>query len=163
MHMENIRILTVVIIIGLLFAAPTTIFAGQNNIEIVEGQCSDTSHTAEGPIGSNLTNRQSRFFCDTAVIIFLDKNKKHIQINFSQKESRHNQILGFAGRIDDEGIMLKLERVYLTPGIPTTVSDGWCKFFFKKPRLTSIFCGMKVDEVGRRTTAMVVFDTVEGQ
>jgi len=49
------------------------------------------------------------------------------------------------------------------PGQATTVSDGWCKFFFKNQQLSGIMCGMKVDETGRRTTAVVAFNATLGK
>ena len=53
--------------------------------------------------------------------------------------------------------MMSVDHVYLTPGPPTTVSDGGCKFFFKNRHMSAIVCGIKVDETGRRTTAIVAF------
>ena len=53
--------------------------ADPGNIQVVSGQCLSSSHTAEGPIGSDLTQRQSRFFCDSAVVNFFpdDKGTRH--------------------------------------------------------------------------------------
>lgn len=134
-----------------------------NDVRVVGGACDASSHTAEGPLGSDLTKRQSRFFCDSAVITFLDDHNSHVMIQFSQKESLHSPILGFAGRVEADGIMMTVDHVYLTPGQATTVSDGWCKFFFKNRQLSALMCGMKVDETGRRTTAVVVFNAAPGQ
>jgi hypothetical protein len=53
-------------------------------------------------------------------------------VQFAQKESHHGPILGFAGRVGDDGIMMSVDHVYLTVGQPTTVSDGGCKFFFEE-------------------------------
>ena len=137
---------------------PVSSYADSYDVKTIAGNCTDASHTADGPIGSDLTKRQSRFYCNAAVIAYFDKNRKHLQINFTQKESMHNQILGFSGWLEENGIMLKLSKVYLNPGKSTTVSDGWCKFFLSGANLKSIFCGMSADEAGRRTTAMVIFD-----
>jgi hypothetical protein len=132
-------------------------YAGPNDVEVVNGICEPSSHTAEGPLGSDLTKRQSRFYCDSAVITYFDDRKGHVMIQFAQKESHHSPILGFAGRVEDDGIMMPVDHVSLAPGQATAVSDGWCKFFFKDRHMSGIFCGMKVDETGRRTTAVVAF------
>jgi hypothetical protein len=139
-----------------------------SNIQVVKGTCSSTSNTAEGPLGTDLTKRQSRFYCDTAAITFFDDYAGHVLINFSQKEANHAPILGFAGQIEarepgDVGTMMQVYTVYLGTGEATKVSDGWCKLFLKKQQLSGIGCGMKVDETGRRTTAVVVFNAAPGQ
>jgi hypothetical protein len=95
--------------------------------------------------------------------MFFHDYKGHVLINFLQKESHHGQILGFAGRVEENGIMMSVDHVYLTVGQATTVSEGSCKFFFKNHHISGIFCGMKVDETGRRTTAIVAFDAAPGQ
>jgi hypothetical protein len=58
---------------------------------------------------------------------------------------------------------MQVDSVYLSPGESTTVSDGACKFFFQNRHITGIVCGMKVDETGRRTTAVVTFNAAPGQ
>lgn len=133
------------------------------DIQIVNGTCTPQSHTAEGALGTDLTKRQSRFFCNNAVITFFQDYAGHMMVQFAHKESHHSPILGFAGRVEPDGIMMNVEKVYLTAGTPTTVSDGWCKFFFERRNMKGIFCGMKVDETGRRTTAIVAFNAVSGQ
>ena len=137
-------------------------------MQTVNGTCDSTSHTAEGPIDGDLTKRQSKFYCDSAVITFLDDYTGHVLIQFSQKESHHSPILGFGGRIEarqpaDVGTMVQVDHVYLVPGQAATVSDGSCKFFFKNQKMSGIMCGMKVDETGRRTTAIVVFNVSPDQ
>jgi hypothetical protein len=59
--------------------------------------------------------------------------------------------------------MMFVDHVYLTARSPTTVSDGGCKFFFKNRHMSGISCGIKVDETGRRTMAIVVFNASPGQ
>jgi hypothetical protein len=132
-------------------------------MQLVSGTCDPSSHTAEGRLGSDLRKRQSRFYCDSAVITFFDDYKGHVMIQFVQKESHHGPILGFAGKVEDDGIMMSVDHAYLTAGAPTTVSDGVCKFFFKNRHMSGIFCGIKVDETGRRTTAVVSFNAAPGQ
>lgn len=73
---------------------------GPENIDVVTGFCDPSSHTAEGPIGSDLTKRQSRFYCNTAAIIFFPDYKGHVMVQFTQKEAHHGAGLGFAGRLD---------------------------------------------------------------
>lgn len=137
--------------------------ADPGSMNIVRGTCDASSHTAEGPIDTDLSGRRSRFFCDTAVINMLSDYKGHVMVQFAQKESHHSPLLGFAGRLDDDGQMVTLQHVYLTPNVPTTVSEGYCKFFFKNRHMVGIFCGMKVDETGQRTTAIIAFNAAPGQ
>src|SRR5712692_2130268 len=132
--------------------------AQPSNIQLVSGTCDSSSHTAEGRLGVDLTKRQSRFYCNSAVITFFDDYKGHVMIQFTQKEAHHGPILGFSGKVEDDGIMMSVDHVYLIAGQPTTVSDGGCKFFFKNRHMSGIFCGIKVDETGRRTTAIVAFN-----
>jgi hypothetical protein len=137
--------------------------AQPSDIQVVTGTCDPSSHTAEGPLGADLTKRQSRFYCNSAVITFFDDYKGHVMIQFAQKESHHGPILGFAGKVEDDGIMMSVDHAYLTAGTPTTVSEGMCKFFFKNRHMSGIACGIKVDETGRRTTAIVTFNAAPGQ
>jgi hypothetical protein len=152
----------------LLFAVALTLtpvsIACAGNPEIIDGTCSPDSHTAEGPIDSDLTKRQSRFFCDSAVIVSYNDYKGHLLVQFLEKEAHHPQIIGFAGRLfagplDNETVM-KVEHAYLGGGggKPITVSDGYCRFYSKDQAISGIVCGMKVDETGRRTVAIVSFD-----
>jgi hypothetical protein len=136
--------------------------AQPSDIQVMSGICNPSSHTAEGRLGADLTKRQSRFYCDSAVITFFDDYKGHVMIQFAQKEAHHGPILGFSGKVDDDGIMMSVDHVYLTAGPPATVSDGVCKFFFKNRQMSGIFCGIKVDETGRHTTAIVAFNAAPG-
>jgi hypothetical protein len=131
--------------------------------QVVSGTCGTSSHTAEGALGADLTKRQSRFYCNSAVIMFFDDYKGHALIQFVQKEAHHTPILGFAGKVEDGGILMIVDHAYLTQGSPTKVDEGWCKFFFKNRHMSEIFCGIKVDETGRRTTAVVAFEAAPGQ
>ena len=136
---------------------------GPGHIDLVKGACNQDSHTAEGPIDADLTHRRSRFYCDSAVINMFDDYKGHVMVQFAQKESHHSPILAFAGHLDNDGIMMTVDHVYLVPKEQTTVSEGYCKFFFENGHMKGMFCGMKVDETGRRTTAIVGFDAAPGQ
>lgn len=162
----RVAVLSAVFLAGMGVTIPA--YAGVSNIQIVNGTCDSKSNTAEGPLGSDLTKQQSRFYCDSAVFTFFDDYPGHVLIDFSQKVSQHSPILGFAGRIEarqpgDAGTMMQVKSVYLRTGEATTVSDGWCKLFFKDQQLSGIGCGMKVDETGRRTVAVVVFNVAPGQ
>ncbi len=137
--------------------------ASAKDPQLVAGRCEASSHTAEGPIGSDLTKRQSRFYCDTAVIIFLDDRPGHVLIQFVEKKSHSSSPLGFGGKIDGDGQIIQVEHAYLQPGKPIAVSEGYCKFFFQNQKMNGIACGMKLDEAGRRTTAIVGFTASPGQ
>jgi hypothetical protein len=145
-----------------LTLSPCVKAAPPRDVQFLTGTCEPSSHTAEGPLGSDLTKRQSRFFCDSAVIAFFDDYKGHVMIQFVQKQAHHTPILGFAGKVEDDGIIMKIDHVYLKEGQATTVSDGLCKFFLKNRQMSGIFCGMMVDETGRRTTAVVAFKPATG-
>jgi hypothetical protein len=154
------RGLVVVAVVAGSVCLPTSARAGQPiDIQVVSGTCDPSSHTAEGALGADLTKRQSRFYCNSAAITFFDDYKGHVMVQFAQKEAHHTPILGFAGKVQDDGVMMVVDHVYLGQGnSPTTVSEGWCKFFFKNRHMSGIFCGIKVDETGRRTTAVVAFN-----
>ncbi|MFT8655951.1 MAG: hypothetical protein ABF785_04575 [Acetobacter papayae] len=135
-----------------LLLAPGISYATQS---VVSGECGSGSHTAEGAFGEDLSKRQSRFYCDAAAII--SENGQTL-VQFSQKESHHNPYLGYAGKLSNDGNTMNVERIFFTPQDSAIVSEGMCKFFFKEKTLTGIMCGAKLDETGRRTTAIVTFD-----
>src|SRR5713101_4065634 len=129
----RVAILSTILLAGMGFTIPA--YAGVSNIQVVNGTCSSSSNTAEGPLGSDLTKRQSQFYCDSAAITFFDDYEGHVLIDFSQRESNHSPILGFAGRIEarqpgDIGTMMQVNNVYLGTGQAVTVSEGICKFLF---------------------------------
>jgi hypothetical protein len=163
----RVAVLSAVFLTGMGSKGPAQ--AGVSNIEVVNGTCSSSSNTAEGPLSSDLTKRQSQFFCDSALITFFDDYPGHVLIDFSQKESHDSPVLGFAGQIEtrqpgDVGTMMQVNTVYLGPREKaTTVSEGSCELFFANQQLSGIGCGMKVDETGRRTVAIVVFNVAPGQ
>ena len=132
-------------------------YAHAQTFPVLSGECRDTSHIAEGEIGTDLTKRESRFFCDSLIINNISGDKNHFMLQFSEKESHHLPILAFSGYTTDDKSIIKLEHIYFQPGIPTIVSDGWCRFFFDGAALKDLMCGAKVDETGRRTVAIVEF------
>lgn len=147
------------IFIGVLFEllwalAPSN--AAADDTTIVKGQCTPESHIAEGAIGEDLTKRQSRFFCDAAVVTYFSDNPKHVMIQFAESKSTHARQIGYAGMMDDVQIV-NVGKVYLESGKPSTVVEGYCKFFFKEKNISGIACGAKIDEAGRRTVPVVSF------
>ena len=143
-------------------ATVSSVMAG--DVHIVRGVCSTSSHTAEGAIGSDLTKRQSRFFCNLAVIAVFDNNAQHVMVQFTQKEAHQVRILGFAGLMGAGGQMMAINNLYIDAGKePIPVTEGVCKFFFKGKNMSGIMCGAKVDEGARRMTAIVAFDAAPGQ
>jgi hypothetical protein len=131
--------------------------------DLVNGKCEAASHIAEGNIGEDLTKRRSRFFCDSAIIVFFADNPNHVMVQFAERRAHHNQILGFAGLLDRDGINLLADHLYLETGHPISANFGLCKFFFKAKQMTGIWCGSKVDEGGRRTAVVVDFRASPGQ
>jgi len=140
----------------LIIGAASTSAEEMHDMRFLSGSCDATAHTAEGPVGSDLTKRQSRYFCDSAVIGFFGPLNTHVLVQFAEKKSHHGQILGFGGAMEGKDI-LNVDHIYLIQGKPTPVDDGACKFFFMNGRLTSLFCGAKIDEGGRRTVAAIGF------
>ena len=133
------------------------------DVQVIRGTCKSESHVAEGQIGEDLTKKQSRFFCNTAVIAFFDATQTHVMIQFAQKESHHGQILGFAGNMESGGQILDVDHVYFAPGQATPVTEGFCKFFFTGKHMSAISCGAKVDEGQRRTVPVITFQALPGQ
>ena len=146
---------------AVLLAAPRNGVAG--DIQMVAGRCEAGSHIADGGINEDLRKRESRFFCDMAVISFYPDNPHHIQVQFADHKSNHDPILGFAGMTDSDGIMLTVNHVYLEPGKAVIPVDGHCKFFFKRKHMDSIVCGARIEEGDRATVPVVVFQALPGQ
>jgi hypothetical protein len=155
------------VIAGALVMAAVMGFAGpaMAQITMLSGECEEISHTAEGPLGTDLTKRQSRFYCDSAV---LTGSGNHILVQFTDKGSNRpatGSILGFAGgplRNDTAGagVMMDVPRVYLAAnGKATSTDAGWCKLFLNSNSdLTELYCGVKIDYPnGRRLVASIAF------
>lgn len=129
---------------------------------MVKGKCTAKSHISEGPIGSDLTKRQSRFFCDTAIIAFFDNTNSHVMVTFVESKSHTNKQLGFSGLMDSDGQILNVENVYIGQD-NHPVDQGHCKFFFKKRKLDGIACGAPIDQGERRTVPVVIFNAAKNQ
>ena len=126
------------------------------DMQIVKGQCGKESHIAEGNIGEDLTKRQSRFYCDSAVISFFDHKNEHVMVQFAESKSHNNTQLGFAGFMNEDGQIMDVNTVYLGDK-QVQVSAGNCKFFFKNKHMDSIGCAAPIDEGSRRTVPVVGF------
>jgi hypothetical protein len=53
----RIVVLTALSFVGVCASIP--VYAGANDVRVVNGACESSSHTAEGPIDSDVTKRQS--------------------------------------------------------------------------------------------------------
>lgn len=130
---------------------------GFNDLEVVKGRCSPKSHIAEGRVGTDLTKNQSRFFCDAVAIMPINGNPRHVLLTFTESKSHTRPQIGYAGiLVDDE--MLQVQRIYLQSGVAIPADDGACKIFRKAGRISSIACGAKSDQGGRRTVPIVAFE-----
>jgi hypothetical protein len=59
---------------------------------------------------------------------------------------------------------MPVDHIFLgVPGDATTVSRGWCEFASRGQGLSTITCVAIVDEMGRRTTVGVTFNTTPRQ
>lgn len=125
--------------------------------------CDRTSHIAEGQIGSDLTKRQSRFYCDAMMLATFGPSKNHTLVQFTEKEAHHGQIIGYAGMMVPGQNILIVDHVYLTQNEQTPVTEGYCKFFYTATRLSGVACGAKVDEGSRRTVPLISFKVAPGQ
>lgn len=135
---------------------PAVCPAQQNTTKLIDGSCGKESHIAEGPIGADLTERRSRFFCDALSMSDLGGGKFLMQ--FAEKRAARGPILAFVGHMDSPA-QISVERVYFQPGEPVASNEGICKFFFDgRQRITSVMCAAKVDEADRRTVPVVVFN-----
>lgn len=116
-----------------------------------EGVCEPSSHVSDGPLGADLTQPQYQapFRCDTA-ILSTDSRSPKVLIQFLDSAD-HTPVLGFAGEHTENNIVT-VHQLYFAADVPTTVTEGYCKFFDD-----GIVCGVKVDEGGRRRVAIVSF------
>ena len=120
------------------------------------GHCLSNSNTASGPVGSDLTKAQSRFFCDTVVTTMVDNQPGHFMVEFVNKASPHSPMIGFGGFLQADH-MLHVANLYMN-GEKIPVDEGYCKFFTGASSPNGVFCGAKADEGGVRTAAIVAFN-----
>lgn len=163
--------LFVVILLAIILRACGSAFADTEaipthakavDVQVVKGICSKESHIAEGAMGSDLTKRRSRFFCDSAVMEFFDHRNQHIMVQFAKSKSDIGTQIGFAGIMQNNGRIMLVSHVYLgTRRIDVT--QGECKFIFQNEHMHDIVCGAPMDKNNRRTVAVVVFKAAPGQ
>lgn len=129
--------------------------ADMRDIQFFTGACSEESHIAEGPLGSDLTKRQSRFYCDALARAGFDDDPKHIMLQFLTAKGQHSRQLASAGRMIDKTTM-NVDGVYFETGKRTPVEEGVCRFFPAQPG-EQVVCGAKIDKDGVRTVAIIGF------
>lgn len=133
------------------------------NVIVLEGSCTEQSHIAEGPRDADLTQRQSRYFCDS-VVISMNPQTGAVMFQFADKRSNHQRPIGFAGAMGEPN-MLTVERVYIEPGVALAPNDGYCRLFFpdgatqgRLSKISSVVCGAQIDEQGRRIVPVIAFE-----
>jgi len=106
------------------FALAGTLSA--QKISILQGNCTKSSSIAEGAIGTDLSQRQSQFFCDVTTITHFDNSR--IPISSSLKGSHHSPNISFVGLPDKDGAV-NVDKVYFSSKDPTAASEWLCKIF----------------------------------
>lgn len=123
----------------------------------ISGECGELSHVAEGPADMDLSGRRSRFFCDTAVLIFPTPTGGRLLIQFADKRGQAVLgIVGFSGVVAAPDIV-EVDTVYLNEE-RFTPNDGVCEFFYDEGQITGIACGAQIDADDRRTVPIIQFD-----
>ncbi len=79
---------------------------------IIKGECGPESHIADGRIGEDPSKKESRFFCNSAVIITFSDDPKHRLIEFVQSKSEHAPQIGYGGLMEDAE-MMTVRNIYL--------------------------------------------------
>jgi hypothetical protein len=131
--------------------------------QIIQGKCDPSvSNVVEGPIDSTLTGQGLPFFCDMATVISFADHKGHVLVDFSQHGPQPIPLLGFGGTLDEDGVMMQVDNVYLSSSKGADVVEGVCKFFYQDQHISNIACGMRLDEGGHSTVAVVQFDAAPG-
>lgn len=124
---------------------------------VLDGNCTGGSWLGEGPAGTDFRNDKPRFFCDAAVVAAFDPARRHVMVQFMGSQRNHGQIIGFAGVLESDGIIMNVSRVYLEPNRPISVSDGVCRFFRQRETITSIVCGTRIETGLRSIVPVMVF------
>lgn len=133
------------------------------NTIVLEGSCTEQTHIAEGPRDADLTQHQSRYFCDS-VVISVNQRTGTVMFQFADKRSNHQRPIGFAG-VMNENNMLTVERVYIEPGVAIAPNEGYCRLFFPDgasqgglSKISSVVCGAQIDEQDRRIVPVIAFE-----
>ena len=121
------------------------------DVTVVKGACQAGSNRAGSP-----------YSCDDAIFAFFDNANRHIMIQFDKKGDDSIPLLGFAGTMEDDGVTLDVDRIYLEPGKPQAAEKSSCKLSFTKPAsadaqvdITGIACSGQVS--GQSGAVEVVF------
>ena len=99
-----------------------------SRVTILSGYCLPKSQTAEGPVNSDLAKYKSRYRCNSAVLTYFGPQRRHLLIQFAQKQSQLPSVLGYSGYITSEGSMMKIDRIQFIAGSPIPANDGMCIF-----------------------------------
>ena len=124
------------------------------DVAIVHGACQPQSALTEG-------GQKTRFGCDNAVFAFYDMQNSHVMIQFAKKGDDQARILAFAGTMENDGVTLDVDRIYLQPGKPQPAEKASCKLSFTPPHITAIACHGQVSQGVQ--AADVVFKPDPGQ
>jgi hypothetical protein len=138
-------------------AAPLT------DMQTLNGVCAAGSHTASGPLGTDLTKADVPYDCKGAVIGFFDSESHHVMIQFPGSTDGHDTVIGFGGYVQPDQRTIQVTHFYPRPGVKWNVTDSVCTLYFKPPYLDSIMCGAKYDHAGMRDVAVIVFQAFPGQ
>jgi hypothetical protein len=103
------------------------------DVTVVHGACQAQSALTVG-------GQKTMFACDNAIFAFFDMQNSHVMIQFAKKGDDHAPILGFAGTMENDGLTLDVDRIYLQPGKPQPAEKASCKLSFTPPRITGIAC-----------------------
>ncbi len=123
---------------------------------VLHGSCSLDSHTTEGLAGTDLAQKQVRFFCDAATIIEYQKDKNRLLIGFSNYGSEHDPVLSFDGELSNPD-HLDVTSVS-SPKASGEVDEGLCEITRGTGGIISrIFCGATNKISGRREVELVNF------
>jgi len=109
-----------------------------------------------GKIGADLTLATHKpITCDSVFIIFLPE-RHHVLLEFVQTGSETPNI-GFAGWVSDDGLAMKVERIYYGNSKEINVNEGACKFFFDGMIMDSMMCGSMYERNDKRYVSVVEF------
>jgi hypothetical protein len=125
---------------------------------MIDGKCLDSSHVASGHIGEDLTKFQSRFYCDSVIIMDVNGDPNHKLVQFTNSRANHQSILGFGGLMEGKLVMI-VKSVFLEIGRALVPNDGACRFFYKGETISAVVCGAQIDEGKFRTVPLVQFES----
>src|ERR1700709_1107500 len=109
--MKRLRVSSGVALLAMVFGVAAHAATPKSPL-LLEGVCDEQSHIAEGLQTEDLTKRQSRFFCNSVVIINPNNDPSRVLLTFVEKQSETGPQLGFAGHYEGKD-MVQVERVYL--------------------------------------------------